>query len=126
MQQSWPADRSAHRYATRASRRRRRLPNPFALPAALATAALSLARRRLARPQAMLPPALAGFVRGASVRLPAGEVISAEQVRHLHTELGEEVVATGSEAWVAVRMGRLSIWYAFWYADEKRWELLTV
>jgi hypothetical protein len=74
----------------------------------------------------MLPPALTGFVHGDAVRLPQGRVIAAEQVECLRTGLGEEVVATGAEAWIAVRLDRSSIWYAFWQADEQRWELLGV
>ena len=121
MQQTGQLDGVSRLRAVQAAPRKRGLPN---LLTALAAATLSLARRPFERRQLMLPPALTGFVHGDAVRLPPGEVIAAEWVEHPRNGLDEEVVATGAEAWIAVRLGRNSIWYAFWHADEARWELL--
>ena len=123
MQQTRQLDGAGRLHAVQTVPRKRGLPN---LLTVLAAATLSLARRPFERPRPMLPPALTGFVHSDAVRLPQGEVIAAEQVERLRTGLGEEVVATGAEAWIAVRLGRSTIWYAFWYADEARWELLSV
>lgn len=124
MQQAWTLDRSTHPDGTRTAAHG--APRLLNLPKALAAMAVSLVRRRRLRTEAGIPPPLAGFVRGEAVRLPKGELISAEEVELRHSEFGQEAVATGSEAWIAVRVGRTAIWYAMWYDDQQRWELLGV
>ena len=123
MHQTRRLDGAGRLHVVQAVPRKRGLAN---LLTALAAATLSLARRPFERPRTLLTPALTGFVHGDVVRLPQGKVIAEEQVERVCTGLGEEVVATGAEAWIAVRLGRSNIWYAFWQADEERWELLGV
>jgi hypothetical protein len=77
------------------------------------------------RPCSGPPAAAAAFWPGATLRLPPGAIIAEQGLLHLPEDgRGRAVQATMEEAFVVVRTGPYTQWYATWRPYGAGWDLL--